>query len=204
MDALRQYAGTIIFVSHDRAFMEALSTKTLELSPGQPSPGPSPGGASLSRLFYGNYAYYLDRVAGEAAAGGASNPPVEEIAPPAPPGPFPGPDTPAGAGKNSGPNPVIPMKAGREGPLSAGAWREQEKRKQLLVRRLRRREEEILETLETLEGEKARLEGDLALPEVYRNGEKARTVRARLAALAGEIEAKTREWESAAGELGEL
>ena len=59
LDALKKFRGTVIFVSHDRAFMEALSTKTLELSPGT---GFSPASA---RLFYGNYAYYLDRVASE-------------------------------------------------------------------------------------------------------------------------------------------
>ncbi|MDR0301377.1 MAG: ABC-F family ATP-binding cassette domain-containing protein [Treponema sp.] len=53
LDALDKFNGTIIFVSHDRSFMEALSTKTLELTSGN------------ARLFYGNYAYYLDRVNGE-------------------------------------------------------------------------------------------------------------------------------------------
>jgi ATP-binding cassette subfamily F protein 3 len=55
LDALCKFNGTVIFVSHDRYFMEALSTKTLELTPGS---GSSP---SISRLFYGNYSYYLDR-----------------------------------------------------------------------------------------------------------------------------------------------
>ncbi|MDR2103217.1 MAG: ATP-binding cassette domain-containing protein, partial [Treponema sp.] len=32
LDTLKKFSGTIIFVSHDRSFMEALSTKTLELS----------------------------------------------------------------------------------------------------------------------------------------------------------------------------
>ena len=59
LDALLKFTGTIIFVSHDRAFMEALSTKTLELRPGS---GSSPAAA---KLFYGNYAYYLDKAAGE-------------------------------------------------------------------------------------------------------------------------------------------
>ncbi|MDR2109955.1 MAG: ABC-F family ATP-binding cassette domain-containing protein [Spirochaetaceae bacterium] len=203
-DALKRYTGTIVFVSHDRAFMEALSTKTLELSHGQSSPGPSAGGASLSRLFYGNYAYYLDRTGGEDAADGPP-PPVKEIPPQAPPDAPPGPDTPVTAEKNSGSNPpVILIKAGRERPLTAGERREQEKRKQLLVRRLKRREEEILRALENLEAEKARLEGELATPEVYRNGEKTRSAQARLAALAGEIETKTREWETTAGELAEI
>jgi ATP-binding cassette subfamily F protein 3 len=70
LDTLRAFKGTIIFVSHDRDFMEALSTKTLELAGNQPSPeaGGSPGGPqSRVRLFYGNYGYYLDRLEREAA-----------------------------------------------------------------------------------------------------------------------------------------
>ncbi|MDR2965459.1 MAG: ABC-F family ATP-binding cassette domain-containing protein [Treponema sp.] len=47
LDALNSFGGTIIFVSHDRYFMEKLSTKTLEL--------PS------AKLYYGNYAYYLEK-----------------------------------------------------------------------------------------------------------------------------------------------
>ena len=58
LDALSKFTGTIIFVSHDRAFMEALSTKTLELRPG------SGTAAAAAKLFYGNYAYYLDRLDG--------------------------------------------------------------------------------------------------------------------------------------------
>jgi ATP-binding cassette subfamily F protein 3 len=61
LDALKKFTGTIIFVSHDRAFMEELSTKTLELRPGS---GSSPAAA---KLFYGNYAYYLERAGNEGA-----------------------------------------------------------------------------------------------------------------------------------------
>jgi ATP-binding cassette subfamily F protein 3 len=49
LDALKAFSGAIIFVSHDRDFMEALSTKTLELQHGEP------------RLYYGGYDYYLER-----------------------------------------------------------------------------------------------------------------------------------------------
>jgi len=65
LDALNKFSGTIIFVSHDRSFMEALSTKTLELTPGT---GSSPASA---RLFYGNYAYYLERTSSEGQEGRA-------------------------------------------------------------------------------------------------------------------------------------
>ncbi|MDR0998242.1 MAG: ABC-F family ATP-binding cassette domain-containing protein [Treponema sp.] len=74
LDTLKSFDGTIIFVSHDRAFMEALSTKTLELAPPGPGEGDAETGGegrpqSRARLFYGNYAYYLDRISRETASG---------------------------------------------------------------------------------------------------------------------------------------
>ncbi|MCL2762125.1 MAG: ABC-F family ATP-binding cassette domain-containing protein [Treponema sp.] len=60
LDTLAQFKGTIIFVSHDRAFMEALSTKTLELSPGSGIQCPA-----RAKLFYGNYGYYLEKINGD-------------------------------------------------------------------------------------------------------------------------------------------
>jgi ATP-binding cassette subfamily F protein 3 len=59
MDALKAFTGTVIFVSHDRAFMEGLSTKALEIS--------SKNAPSSTRLFYGNYGYYLEKISTEDA-----------------------------------------------------------------------------------------------------------------------------------------
>jgi len=68
LDSLQQFEGTIIFVSHDRAFMEALSTKTLELSPGAGTNSPA-----RARLFYGNYGYYLEKISSGAINGDIHN-----------------------------------------------------------------------------------------------------------------------------------
>jgi ATP-binding cassette subfamily F protein 3 len=59
LDALKKFSGTIIFVSHDRAFMEELSTKTLGLVPGNDT------NPATAKLFYGNYAYYLEKINNE-------------------------------------------------------------------------------------------------------------------------------------------
>ena len=61
LDALKKYTGTIIFVSHDRLFMEELSGKTLELS----VKDGNAGNAANAKLYYGNYAYYLERISKE-------------------------------------------------------------------------------------------------------------------------------------------
>ncbi|MDR2047891.1 MAG: ABC-F family ATP-binding cassette domain-containing protein [Treponema sp.] len=62
LEALVKFKGTIIFVSHDRTFMETLSTKTLELQPPENSARPS-----TARFFFGNYGYYLERLERESA-----------------------------------------------------------------------------------------------------------------------------------------
>jgi ATP-binding cassette subfamily F protein 3 len=47
LDALKNFKGTIIFVSHDHYFVDALATKVLELN------------SEKCRLYYGDYSYYL-------------------------------------------------------------------------------------------------------------------------------------------------
>jgi len=47
LEALKEYPGTLIFVSHDQSFIEGLAGKVLELKENQYT------------LFYGNYEYYL-------------------------------------------------------------------------------------------------------------------------------------------------
>jgi ATP-binding cassette subfamily F protein 3 len=155
LDALLKFPGAIIFVSHDRAFMDALSTKTLELAP---RTGSSP---TVARLFYGNYAYYLERVASETSrAVGKPEKPTEK--------------------------------------KEAVEKRALYKRMQTDFRRQERREAEILDALEELENEKNRLEAELALPHVYSNGEKAKTVKLNLDKCMAAIEEMILTWEKTA------
>ncbi|MDR0758691.1 MAG: ABC-F family ATP-binding cassette domain-containing protein [Treponema sp.] len=161
LDALTQFTGTVIFVSHDRAFMEALSTKTLELAP------PSSGGPATARLFYGGYGYYLERR--EREAGSREAAPLEA--------------------------------SGQPDAGSAACLRNRSKQRQSAIRRLERREGEILTALDTLETEKAVLEAELALPRVYSSPDAAREVKLRLDEVTATVEATTREWEAAAEDL---
>jgi ATP-binding cassette subfamily F protein 3 len=75
--SLKEFAGTVIFVSHDRAFIEGLATSVLEVK------------AGAARLFPGGYEYYLRRVAqeqsGEAAGGAEAGGPRERDGPRAQP-----------------------------------------------------------------------------------------------------------------------
>ena len=193
LNCLKDFMGTVIFVSHDRGFMEALSTKTLELQAGRP------------RLFYGNYAYYLDRIArevfGDSVFTGTAAPSIntaenqaEKLRLSA------GTEKTAAAETIPLPKTIL-VKAGEPVPLGSAERRELEKQRQTLIRRLERRENEILKELEELETEKTRLEGDLARPEVYSSGEKARVIKLKLDETAAVLEAKSREWEERAEEL---
>ena len=186
LDCLNAYKGTIIFVSHDRGFMEALSTKTLELRNNPVKPDLS----GCPRLFYGNYAYYLDRIERE-----SSGEILEQEAPK-----LPKPVPPKDLSEDKLPKTIL-IKAGEKSPLSAALRREQEKRHQSLVRRLQRQETEILKELEKLETEKLQLEAELARPEIYSSGEKARKIKLKLDETSAAMEAKTAEWEAAAEEL---
>lgn len=54
MDSLQEYGGTIVFVSHDRYFLDGLATKVLEIGEGK------------ATLYLGNYEDYLARKQAEA------------------------------------------------------------------------------------------------------------------------------------------
>jgi len=182
LDALKAYQGTVIFVSHDRAFMEALSTKTLELNQGRP------------RLFYGNYAYYLERLASE--AGTPETTKTASIAVGATKG--------SGNAKESGVSSgTVTAANGISGTasLSAADYREAEKKRQAQIRRLERQEAELLARLEQLESEKTKKESSLASPEIYLDGTKVRDIQAQLDAILQKIDELTTQWEQIAREL---
>ena len=56
LDALKDFGGTVIFVSHDRGFIESLATRVLELTP------------CHSREFPGSYQYYMEQLEKESLA----------------------------------------------------------------------------------------------------------------------------------------
>jgi ATP-binding cassette subfamily F protein 3 len=91
----------------------------------------------------------------------------------------------------------------RGGALGLLNQRQADKQRQALIRRLERQEAESLAALEHLEAEKSRLETELAKPEVYSNGEKARSAKAELDRTSAALEAETARWEKAARELQE-
>jgi ATP-binding cassette, subfamily F, member 3 len=57
-ESLADYGGTLLFVSHDRLFIEALATRVVEITPGESE--------ARVRNFLGGYPQYADTVAREA------------------------------------------------------------------------------------------------------------------------------------------
>lgn len=168
LEALKGFGGTVVFVSHDRGFIQDLATRVLELTPGK------------SRNFPGNYAYYLERL--EAEANGT----VGEFSMNAS-----GAKSQAGSKISAGENADIEKSAG------ALSWEEQKKQKaerQKKERELQKVEEAIMEK----EEEKKTLEARLSDPQVYSNGEKAKAVQAEISKLETLLDELNAKWEELA------
>ncbi|MBS7310585.1 MAG: ABC-F family ATP-binding cassette domain-containing protein [Treponema sp.] len=184
LSALKDFGGTVIFVSHDRGFIQDLATRVLELTPGK------------FRNFKGDYEYYMQRLADEEAgivgnydAGTVhSNPNAVNK---------------AAAKINAGQaSPSSAQNSSNQSEKSAGAlnWEEQKK----LEAERRKKEKEVAR----LEDEIAKVEGDLSDlqnkmsdPAVYSNGEKAKAVQAEITSLEAKLDELNAAWELAAGEL---
>ncbi len=158
LDALKDFGGTVIFVSHDRGFIENLSTRVLELKPGK------------FRTFPGDYKYYMERLEAEEKGEEGS---LEQ---------------------NSICKENTEQKEKTQTKLS---WEEQKK-----VEAEKRKAEKAVKTLEEsilkLEEEKSVYEKQMADPEVYTNGEKAKTVQKKIEDLAQRLEELNLEWMEAA------
>lgn len=171
LTALKDFGGTVIFVSHDRGFIEQLATVVLELKPGE------------FKYFPGDYVYYLEQTE---ASGNQQN--LNEKATD---------NSNQNLDKKNGGNVAQKVESKSESKLS---WEEQKKReseRRKIEKKVFRLEEEI----ENLENKKNELETKLSDPEIYSNGEKAKAVQKEIEEIASQIEIVTLEWEKASEEL---
>ncbi len=185
LGALESFGGTVVFVSHDRGFIQSLATRVLELSP------PAEAGSGdvscvtscgRARNFPGSYEYYLERLAAEAAG--------LELTPP------------SSSGKTSSTNASKQDTAEGGDVPSAGALKYEEQKKLKNQRRkLEREEARLMEEIAAVEDEKQELENQLAQPEVYSDPQKSRQVQSALEALDAKIEQLTTAWEEVSAQL---
>ena len=171
LTALRDFGGTVIFVSHDRGFIEQLATRVLELKPGQ------------FKNYPGNYEFYMEQLAKlETQEGGECLPPAS-----------------AGKPSSAAPSPKgdTPLKSPADAALS---WEEQ-KRLDAERRKIEKEVARLEAKITELEEKKSELENKLADPAVYSNGEKAKAVQREINELAAQIDETTLAWEAAAEKL---
>lgn len=171
MNALKDFGGTVIFVSHDRGFIEGLATKVLELKPGS------------HREFPGNYKYYMERIEAEEAGIVGQFERGTGIA-----------TSSVNSTKTSEAKTDATKSAGKLN------WEEQKKieaERRKNEKEVARLETEIAKA----EEEKSALESKMALPEVYSNGAKAKEVQQKIDETTKKIETLTQAWETAMDKL---
>ena len=173
-DALKGFCGSVIFVSHDRGFIEGLATRVLEITAGE---GRAP---SVVRNFPGSYADYVYRIEKEKAAA------AQEAALP-----------------QATAAPAQPAKEPAYVGASAALSYMEEKKIKAARRKLEREEQRLLLEIDAREKKIAALQEELNLPEVYGERERAQGVQAQIDECRKEADELTREWEALSARLME-
>ena len=136
LEALEAFGGTVVFVSHDRGFIEKLATKVLHLEPGK-------------FMYYpGNYQYYMEQV--EKQAGGESLPLASA----------------AGASSATPSNGGSPRNAPESSVSSTQLSWEEQKKRDAERRKIEREVEKLEKEIEELENKKSELETKMGDPAV--------------------------------------
>lgn len=172
LDALKDFGGTVVFVSHDRGFIEELSTRVLELKPGE------------YRIFSGDYKYYMQRLEDEAngiaPSGNAELKSKNEES-------------------RSSKNEAAPSADAGKSQTKLD-WEEKKKleaEKRKAEKNVKTLEDEILK----IETEKKAEENKMADPAVYSNGEKAKAVQKKIGELSARLYELNEKWMEAADAL---
>ena len=177
LNALKDFGGTVIFVSHDRGFIQDLATRVLELTPGH------------FRNFVGDYEYYMQRlsdelsgVVGEYNAGtlSSSNLGIR-----------------VSNNVSNTNNSVVENSTVSTGALS---W-EEEKKLQAERRKKEKEVNRLEEEISKVEQKISDLQNQLSNPDVYSNGEKAKAVQNQISELEIQLEKLNVDWENAASLL---
>ena len=173
-EALSTYEGTLVFVSHDRAFINALATRVIEVTPGQ------------VRDFSGNYDDYLqalDRLERRSTEADRTPSPRPE---------------PSDARSQSDPTPSNDKKQAQSSASTAGGGqRERRKQRDRIVRKSTRVEEKI----QSHEAALVQLDWRLGDPAVYSDADQVTQVQSEQATLRSELEVLYADWERLSDEL---
>ena len=181
LEALKGFGGTVVFVSHDRGFIEQLATRVLELKPGE------------FKNYVGNYEFYLEQLAklenpeGKSLSLATATTASQSSAVAS-----------SATHSNGGPPRNAPQQEVSQNKLS---WEEQKKR-DAERRKIEREVEKLEAEIADLEAKKAELENKMAQPEVYSNGEKAKAVQREIEEVSNKLEETNLAWMEKAELLG--
>ena len=176
LNALKDFGGTVVFVSHDRGFIEDLATRVIELRPPLED-GTEAGWLGRARNFPGSYSYYLERLESENQGTVAIQENVQE--------------------KN---RQSATAKSGTEEKTGALRYEEQ-KRLKNERRKLEREEERLMTEIAQAEEEKEKLKEELSLPHIYSDMQKSRSVQEKIENLEQKIQELTEAWEQVSSDL---
>ncbi|MBO5825871.1 MAG: ABC-F family ATP-binding cassette domain-containing protein [Treponema sp.] len=181
LEALKGFGGTVVFVSHDRGFIEQLATRVLELKPGE------------FKNYVGNYEFYLEQLAklenpeGKSLSLATATTASQSSAVAS-----------SATHSNGGTPRNAPQQEVSQNKLS---WEEQKKR-DAERRKIEREVEKLEAEIAELEAKKAELENKMAQPEVYSNGEKAKAVQREIEEVSNKLEETNLAWMEKAELLG--
>jgi ATP-binding cassette subfamily F protein 3 len=167
LQALRDFGGTVVFVSHDRGFIEQLATQVLHLEPGN------------AKYYPGDYKYYIEQTEKTEQALRAAIEPAEGVA--------------KDGSSQSGLAAEARGRLPPSGPSTTLSWEEQ-KRQEAERRKKEKAISGLEEEIARLEEQKTQLENKLADPEVYSNGEKAKSVQREIEEVSKKLEEATERW----------
>lgn len=176
LNALKDFGGTVVFVSHDRGFIEDLATRVIELRPPLED-GTETGWLGRARNFPGSYSYYLERLESENQGIVTVQENVQE--------------------KN---RQSATAKSGTEEKTGALRYEEQ-KRLKNERRKLEREEERLMTEIAQAEEEKEKLKEELSLPHIYSDMQKSRSVQEKIENLEQKIQELTEAWEQVSIDL---
>jgi ATP-binding cassette subfamily F protein 3 len=192
-DALLEFEGAIVFVSHDRWFVDRIATQVLEIAPG-----------GVVELHEGNYSEFVRRKKERLAPSQAVSPERGELQWGTGNAAFSSKGnkksrgaTRAAVARPGTPSAHTPSKKSPSSSSSSSPNRAAERRRAKNQRLL----SDLEETISRLEEEVRALDLSLADPDVYRDGERVRGLKAAREAAKKAIEAKLWEWEETSRKL---
>jgi ATP-binding cassette subfamily F protein 3 len=186
LDALADYGGTLIFVSHDRYFVEKLATKIIEVGEGK------------ATLYPGTYEAFLWSKDAQGSKSPQAPSPKPQVPSPKPQAPGPKPQVPSPKPQAASPQaPAAPEQSYEERKRASAEHKKRERAFKALKDRVAEMEARIAEREKAIKD----VEQEMSAPEFYNNHEKSKPLLARHQELMWEVGELLGQWEMLQGEL---